>query len=100
MSEDPQLAFQHDHYTVSDAELGSVKADGSLLSDDDKMQQAIAADNRVAAIMLEAGIIFHSIFVGLTVGINSEASEVRPLMIAIMFHQVRSLNELPGWIWI
>lgn len=46
------------------------------------------AENRVAAIMLESGVIFHSIFIGIDLGINPDSDVVRPLMIALMFHQV------------
>ena len=55
-----------------------------------KKQRAAAqlAENRVAAIMLESGVIFHSIFIGIDLGINPDPSVVRPLMIALMFHQV------------
>ena len=38
--------------------------------------------------MLESGVIFHSVFVGIDLGINPDPSVVRPLMIALMFHQV------------
>ncbi len=54
-------------------------------------QQLLAAqhaENRVAAVMLEVGVIFHSVFVGIDLGINPDPSVVRPLMIALMFHQV------------
>lgn len=81
MSNDPQEAFNHDH-DVTDLE--KIGADG------DKLLDAQMADNKVAAIMLEAGVIFHSIFIGIDIGINSDPGVVRPLMIALMFHQVKS----------
>ena len=45
----------------------------------------------VVATTLEAGIIFHSVFVGITLGVSQEPDIVRSLMIALMFHQVGSL---------
>jgi solute carrier family 39 (zinc transporter), member 1/2/3 len=41
----------------------------------------------VQSCTLEAGIIFHSIFVGISLGLNSEEASVRSLMVALMFHQ-------------
>lgn len=64
--------------------------------DEAKKQQLLAqhAENRVAAIMLESGVIFHSIFIGIDLGINPDPSVVRPLMIALMFHQVTKFCSL------
>lgn len=41
----------------------------------------------VISTTFEAGVIFHSIFIGITIGISSSADTVRSLMIALMFHQ-------------
>ena len=41
-----------------------------------------------ASITFEAGIIFHSIFIGITFGITSSADTARALAIALCFHQV------------
>eukprot|EP00850_Spirogloea_muscicola_P005048 SM000022S07262 [mRNA] locus=s22:862725:864480:- [translate_table: standard] len=41
----------------------------------------------VVALTLEAGIIFHSVFVGLTLGTNTDIGYVRGLMFALLFHQ-------------
>ena len=77
-----------------EAEEGPVKS-AEHSTADDKQMHAQMVDNKVAAIMLEAGVIFHSIFVGLDLGVNNEASVVRPLMIALCFHQVRSRSIEP-----
>ena len=68
-------------------------ADPNFPTGGEAKQQLLAAEhaeNRVAAIMLESGVIFHSIFIGIDLGINPDPSVVRPLMIALMFHQVYS----------
>jgi hypothetical protein len=57
-------------------------------SEKEKAQLAYHTDKYIAAVMLEAGVIFHSIFIGIDLGINTDPSVVRPLMIALMFHQV------------
>lgn len=43
---------------------------------------------RVAAYFLEAGIIFHSIFIGLLFGTSKDNSLVKSLAFALSFHQV------------
>ncbi|KAK9817725.1 hypothetical protein WJX72_001258 [[Myrmecia] bisecta] len=45
------------------------------------------AHNNSVAIILESGVIFHSVFIGIGLGISQEAAVIRPLMIALMFHQ-------------
>lgn len=73
-------------------------ADPNFPTGEEAKQQLLSvqhAENRVAAIMLESGVVFHSIFIGIDLGINNDASVVRPLMIALMFHQVSlELKEL------
>eukprot|EP00850_Spirogloea_muscicola_P001157 SM000004S15027 [mRNA] locus=s4:846328:851794:- [translate_table: standard] len=41
----------------------------------------------VVALTLEAGVIFHSVFVGLTLGTNTDIGYVRGLTFALLFHQ-------------
>lgn len=42
----------------------------------------------VISTTFEAGVIFHSIFIGVTIGISSSSDTVRSLMVALMFHQM------------
>ena len=42
-----------------------------------------------ASLTFEAGIIFHSIFIGLTYGIVADPTTLHALSIALCFHQVR-----------
>ena len=59
---------------------------------------------RAVAYTLEAGIVFHSLFVGIALGTSREASYVKGLAIALIFHQVCALcrpdrNECRhGWL--
>ena len=55
---------------------------------DDKMRERRRLQYIVISTTFEAGVIFHSIFIGITVGISSSADTVRSLMIALMFHQM------------
>ena len=42
----------------------------------------------------QVGIIFHSIFIGVTLGVSTNASTTTALMIALFFHQV--CDPAPG----
>lgn len=42
--------------------------------------------------MLEMGIVFHSVFVGIDLGIQTDPNTARALMIALIFHQVLVLD--------
>lgn len=70
---------------------GAVVAGGSAAaSQDAEKKKLIVAENSMAASMLEMGIVFHSIFVGIDLGINTDVSSARALLIALVFHQVLS----------
>lgn len=86
----PDMSIVHNHGPSPDIDMDITPED--IENGDDPKQSMLlarAAENKVAAIMLESGVIFHSIFIGIDIGINSDPSIVRPLMIALMFHQVR-----------
>ena len=55
-------------------------------------EAALQLEAKATAYTLEAGIIFHSIFIGITLGSTSGASSVRSLMIALMFHQANEVR--------
>ena len=60
----------------------------------------VQLEAKATAYTLEAGIIFHSIFIGITLGSTSGAATVRSLMIALMFHQgneVGASGFRPAW---
>ena len=42
----------------------------------------------LAAIFLEGGIVFHSVFVGINYGVTEDDSSSIAVMIALIFHQV------------
>ena len=43
---------------------------------------------KLAALFLEGGIVFHSVFVGINYGVTENDSTSTALMIALIFHQV------------
>lgn len=44
--------------------------------------------------MLECSILFHSIIIGVTLGVTSDTAEFQTLLIAICFHQVRCRGDV------
>ncbi|DBA80173.1 TPA: hypothetical protein ACH3X2_007641 [Trebouxia sp. C0005] len=54
----------------------------------EKQREKRRLEYTVISTTFEAGVIFHSIFIGITIGISSSADTVRSLMIALMFHQM------------
>ena len=83
----------HTHNIDVDVEV----AEPEFKTGEEAKQQLLAAqvaENRVTALMLESGVVFHSIFIGIDLGINSDPSVVRPLMIALMFHQASPIHPL------
>ena len=56
-------------------------------------EAVVRLEAKATAYTLEAGIIFHSIFIGVTLGSTTGVETVRSLMIALMFHQG---NEVRG----
>ena len=56
-------------------------------TDEEKRQAQYKREMDVIAIVLEAGFVFHSIFIGIDIGITRDAAVARPLMIALLFHQ-------------
>ncbi|CAI5464037.1 unnamed protein product [Closterium sp. Yama58-4] len=52
------------------------------------MREAVALSSlRAVAYTLEAGIIFHSIFIGIALGANHDSAEIQGLAVALVFHQ-------------
>ncbi|KAL0040876.1 hypothetical protein WJX79_008214 [Trebouxia sp. C0005] len=70
-----------------DAEAPMPEATGDLARATDRNTRLKVMKNIVVSYTFEAGIIFHSIFIGITLGISSHADTVRALMIALFFHQ-------------
>lgn len=57
------------------------------LTEPEDSKEARVANWKVVAYTLEAGIIFHSIFVGITLGTSHDVHYVQGLTFALLFHQ-------------
>ena len=47
----------------------------------------------MAAVFLEGGIVFHSIFVGINYGVTDDGTQSVPVMVALIFHQASLLSN-------
>jgi hypothetical protein len=48
--------------------------------------------------VLEIGIVFHSVIIGVTMGMSQDVCAIRPLVVALSFHQVFEGMGLGGCI--
>ncbi|KAJ9543493.1 hypothetical protein OSB04_023200 [Centaurea solstitialis] len=55
---------------------------------------------RMVSQVLEIGIIFHSVIIGVTLGMSQNKCTIKPLVAALAFHQIFEGMGLGGGIWI
>ncbi|KAF4352283.1 hypothetical protein F8388_005930 [Cannabis sativa] len=53
---------------------------------------------RLVSQVLEIGIIFHSVIIGVTTGMSHNQCTIRPLVVALAFHQIFEGMGLDGYI--
>jgi len=80
------VAAGHDVVVVAPAQISSTKSELA----DEKAAELQRITYSVQSCTLELGIVFHSIFIGISLGLDTDRASVQSLMIALMFHQ---LNE-------
>ena len=73
-------------------EAGRLSNDAAAAGMEQQDEKALAQEKARlmytrASLTFECGIIFHSIFIGITLGITSDPDTARALAIALMFHQ-------------
>ncbi|XVE79833.1 hypothetical protein DITRI_Ditri14bG0088300 [Diplodiscus trichospermus] len=83
-----------DYLPVGTQEATAVKKVGSNLSNDEilKLKQKLVSQ------VLEIGIIFHSVIIGVTMGMSQNQCTIRPLVAALAFHQIFEGMGLGGCI--
>lgn len=81
-----QLFRRRIHHTGSASEVTELGLGTDELDEKEKVTRRM--EYAVISTTFEAGVIFHSIFIGVTIGISSSADTVRSLMVALMFHQM------------
>ena len=72
----------------ADIEMRGLEHPKEVDSDVERDRSLKRMRNLVRSYTFETGIIFHSIFIGITLGVSQNRSTVTALMIALFFHQV------------
>ena len=86
---------EHTHYAPvvtkesemaeSRAELG---ASCQAVSELERVEELARLKQRLVSQVLEIGIIFHSVIIGVTMGMSQNVCTIRPLVAALAFHQI------------
>ncbi|KAM7527651.1 hypothetical protein LguiB_031061 [Lonicera macranthoides] len=86
-------------------ELGAVckkSAEGGvelgILREEEKAEELVKLKQRLVSQVLEIGIIFHSVIIGVTLGMSQNRCTIRPLVAALAFHQIFEGMGLGGCI--
>ncbi|MED6131670.1 Zinc transporter 6, chloroplastic [Stylosanthes scabra] len=93
-------ASSHVEHHVSYKALEGVEEEKELVGDgyggcDDDVERVVRVEEEVARLkqrlvsrVLEIGIIFHSVIIGVTMGMSQNVCTIRPLVAALAFHQI------------
>ncbi|CAJ1960423.1 unnamed protein product [Sphenostylis stenocarpa] len=87
---------QHTHYTpveTEEKEGGSGALSIELVSgggggEVERVEELMRLKQRLVSQVLEIGIIFHSVIIGVTMGMSQNVCTIRPLVAALAFHQI------------
>jgi zinc transporter ZupT len=78
--------------------LEKVGSNGEAEGTEDEEQRMVMMKQKMVSKVLEIGIVFHSVIIGVTVGMSQDVCSIRPLMIALSFHQIFEGMGLGGCI--
>ncbi|WZZ37206.1 probable zinc transporter 12 [Brassica rapa] len=73
---------EHSHIGSAHTHASQGHAHGSLLVPQDDMRKKIVTQ------ILELGIVVHSVIIGISLGASPSVSTIKPLLVAITFHQL------------
>lgn len=90
---------EHAHYTAVDTEEkegggGSLSIElvsgggGGGGGEADRVEELMRLKQKLVSQVLEIGIIFHSVIIGVTMGMSQNVCTIRPLVAALAFHQI------------
>ncbi|XP_027337826.1 zinc transporter 6, chloroplastic [Abrus precatorius] len=98
---------EHAHYAAMEAEekedewrmefVGGGGGGGDD-SDSERVEELARLKQRLVSQVLEIGIIFHSVIIGVTMGMSQNVCTIRPLVAALAFHQIFEGMGLGGCI--
>ncbi|GFZ19651.1 ZIP metal ion transporter family [Actinidia rufa] len=77
---------------------GGVELGGDCGSEITKAEELLKMKQRLVSQVLEIGIIFHSVIIGVTMGMSQNQCTIRPLVAALAFHQIFEGMGLGGCI--
>lgn len=86
--------MEHGHYTpveTLEKEGGSSAWSIELAGGGGEVQRVeelMRLKQRLVSQVLEIGIIFHSVIIGVTMGMSQNVCTIRPLVVALSFHQI------------
>ncbi|KAF9594035.1 hypothetical protein IFM89_026887 [Coptis chinensis] len=91
------------HYTpvgtLDELDKKSVEVSVEVSCDDGKsVEDLIMMKQKLVSQVLEIGIIFHSVIIGVTLGMSQNQCTIRPLVVALAFHQIFEGMGLGGCI--
>ncbi|KAF2564531.1 hypothetical protein F2Q70_00018869 [Brassica cretica] len=73
---------EHSHIGSAHTHASQGHSHGSLLVPQDDMRKKIVTQ------ILELGIVVHSVIIGISLGVSPSVSTIKPLLVAITFHQL------------
>ncbi|CAK9165266.1 unnamed protein product [Ilex paraguariensis] len=76
----------------------SAETEVELVVDDRQSEELVKLKQRLVSQVLEIGIIFHSVIIGVTMGMSQNQCTIRPLVAALAFHQIFEGMGLGGCI--
>ena len=79
-------------------EAGVLRSDESAGEVVDREEALVRLKQRLVSQVLEIGIIFHSVIIGVTMGMSQNQCTIRPLVAALAFHQIFEGMGLGGCI--
>ncbi|CAI8585883.1 unnamed protein product [Vicia faba] len=76
---------EYEQIGAGDKELGVVELGGV---GSERGEELVRLKQRLVSQVLEIGIIFHSVIIGVTMGMSQNVCTIRPLVAALAFHQI------------
>jgi zinc transporter 1/2/3 len=92
----------HEELAVSEKKSGETRCElgelGVVNSEQQRVEELVRLKQRLVSQVLEIGIIFHSVIIGVTMGMSQNQCTIRPLVLALAFHQIFEGMGLGGCI--
>lgn len=76
----------------------SVEMVVQVVNEQERVDEVVKQKQRLVSQVLEIGIIFHSVIIGVTMGMSQNQCTIRPLVAALAFHQIFEGMGLGGCI--